>query len=283
MHEAGEERTIPAQGEPATVILASSSDLASMTLARALLDGQGFASTGIDLFGSPLYQRGSLFLSVFPETIVSPPPLDEFFNPVAYVFLSRHSSESGIPSLTAHTTGNFGEASFGGADRELGRADPALLKGYLISLSRKKALVHSFEVTLEATHHGPTSLQKPVMFVELGSSEKDWGNAAAAKVVGEALVESLTERRVWDKVGIAFGGTHYSEKFTRAEVEGEFAITHVAPKHVLGEVDEAMLGQMLQKSAAPVRFALLDWKGLGAHKERITGLASTFGLEQVRV
>ena len=223
-------------------------------------------------------------LAFFEGMVTSPPDLDEFFNPQAYIFLSKHSAESGIASLTAHTTGNFSdEANAGGAGRELGRSDPSLLKNYLISLSQRKERTPGYEITMEATHHGPTSLQKPILFVELGSSEKYWGDEEAAAVVGEAIIESLTEKKVWGKAAIAFGGTHYPEKFTRFVMEEDVAVSFVAPKYSLEHVDDRMVKQMIQRTAAPVKYALLDWKGLGAHKDRIRGLVSQFGLEAIRV
>jgi D-aminoacyl-tRNA deacylase len=271
------------QGEPATVLLGTS-DLASTTLANALIESQGFSSTGVNLFGKPVYQRGSLLLAFFEDIIVRPPDLDEFFNPQAYIFLSRHSAESKIPSLTAHTTGNFSdEAKFGGEPKQLGRSDPSLLKNYLMSLARRKERVAKYQITMEATHHGPTSLQKPVLFVELGSSEEQWGDRHAAEVVAESLVESLTEKSIWTKVAVGFGGTHYPEKFTRLTLEDEFAFSFVAPKHSLGLIEDMMFGQMIQRTTSPVRYAVLDWKGLGPYKGKIVELASKFGLEQVRV
>lgn len=271
------------QGEPATVILASSSDVASRTLAEAL-EAEGFESTGVKLLGHPVYQRGPYLLARFEGMIIHPPGLDEYFNPQAYIFLSRHSAESGIPSLTAHTTGNYGgEADYGGAPRELGRADPALLKNYLMALWRHRGEVPGYQLTMEATHHGPTSLQKPVLFVELGSSEKHWGDTGAARVVAASLMESLAEKRIWSNVAIGFGGTHYSEKFTKLTIEGDVAFSFVAPKHSLGNIDASMVGQMLQRTNAPVRSAFLDWKGLGSHKEKVVGLVKQFGLEEVRV
>ena len=272
------------QGEPATVIVATSSDLASRTLANALINGQGFESTGVNLLGKPVYQKGSFLLAFFEGMIVDPPDLDEYFNPQAYVFLSRHSAESKIPSLTAHTTGNFSrEARFGGVGRELGRVDPALLKNYFVSLAKRKDKISKYQVTIEATHHGPTSLQKPVLFVELGSSEEFWGDREAAIVVAEALVESLTEKTIWSRVAIGFGGTHYPEKFTKMMIEEDVAFSFIAPKYALKEIDEKMFGEMLQRTNAPVRQAVLDWKGLGPHKDRIVGLVSRFGLEMVKV
>ena len=272
------------QGEPATVILASATDLASRTLADAMVDTQGFSSTGVDLLGQPVHQKGSLLLARFEGMIVFPPALDEFFNPQAYIFLSRHSAESGIASLTAHTTGNFGpEVKFGGNPRELGRADPALLKNYLTSLWKRKEKVPGYEITMEATHHGPTALQKPVLFVELGSSAEYWGDKKAAGVVAEALVQSLIEKQIWPKVAIGFGGTHYPEKFTRMTLEEDTAFSFVVPKHALEFIDDKMMGHMLQRTNAPVRQAVLDWKGLGPHKEKVVGLVKQFGLEEVRV
>ena len=271
------------QGEPATVILASTTDLASRTLADALVEGQGFKSTGVNLLGQPVFQKDSFLLARFEGMIVHPPALDEYFNPQAYIFLSRHSAESGIASLTAHSTGNFSaEAKFGGAGKELGRADPSLLKNYLMALWKRRDQVKGYEITMEATHHGPTALQKPVLFVELGSSDKYWGDRKAAAVVGQALMESLTERSIWSRVAVGFGGTHYPEKFTKLLIEGDLAFAFVAPKYALEHVDEGMVGQMLHRSTAPVRYAVLDWKGLGPHKEKIVGLVKQFGLEEIR-
>ena len=272
------------QGEPATVILSSTADLASRTLADALVEEGGFTSTGVNLLGKPVYQKDSFLLARFEGMIVSPPDLDEYFNPQAYIFLSRHSADSGIASLTAHSTGNFSqEARFGGSGRELGRSDPALLKTYLRTLWKHRGEAEGYEITMEATHHGPTSLQKPVLFVELGSSEKHWGDRKAAGVVASALMESLTHREIWTKVAVGFGGTHYPEKFTKLLIEGEYAFSFVAPKHALEHVDEGIVGQMLQRTSAPVRYAILDWKGLGPHKEKIVRLVKQFGLEEVRV
>lgn len=272
------------RGEPATVLVSAWKDLASRTLANALIERHGFESTGVKLLGKPVYQKGSLLLFLHEGRIVEPPELDSYFNPQAYIFLSRHSAESGIASLTSHTVGNFGQkAEAGGSPRELGKVDPDLLKNYMIALSRRKSEALGYEVVIEATHHGPTGLAKPVLFVELGASEKNWGDAKAAGVVADALMESLAERKVWSKVALGFGGTHYPEKIGSLLVEGDIALSFVVQRYDLGEIDEAMFGQMLAKTSVPVRYAALDWKGLGAHKEKISTLASQFGLEVIRV
>lgn len=48
----------------------------------------------------------------------------------------------------------------------------------------------TFEVTLEATHHGPWHMH-PTMFVEIGSKEEDWGREDAAHVWADVLEKNL--------------------------------------------------------------------------------------------
>ena len=272
------------QWQPTTVLVESLKDPASRTMADTLVRDHGFQSTGVNLLGEPVYQNGPLLLARFDQEIVRPPPLDEYFNPRAYIFLSKHSAESGIPALTAHTTGNFSpDSNHGGRGRELSRVDPSLLKNYAIALGRRLNSVPNYQVTIEATHHGPTSLMKPVLFVEIGASEKNWNDSEAASVVADALLESLEERRTWEKAAFGFGGTHYPDKFNRFLRESDTALSFIAPKYALEHVDEAMLGQMLQKTTIPVRYAAVDWKGLGDQKERILRLISQFGLELIRL
>jgi D-aminoacyl-tRNA deacylase len=272
------------ESSPTFVIITSKKDPASSNIARGLIRNHGFESTKITLLDNPVFQKGSLLLATVDTEIVEPPDLDAYFNPKAYIFLSRHWAESGIPALTVHTTGNFtDEKILGGRAREVGWIDPDLQKNYLMALKQREAQVEGYQISIEATHHGPTSLRKPVLFVELGASEKNWEDEHAAKVVGDALMESLGERRTWEKVAIAFGGTHYPDKMNKLLLEGDMALSAVVAKYYLGGVDEAMLGQLIQKTIRFPRYVALDWKGLGKYKENITELAKKFALEIVRV
>jgi D-aminoacyl-tRNA deacylase len=73
------------------------------------------------------------------------------------------------------------------------------------------------------------------------------------------------------------------QKIGQVIVGGEYAVSFVAPKYVLEYVDERMVGQMIQKTVGPVRYALVDWKGLGPHKDKIMRAVSRYGLEVVRL
>jgi D-aminoacyl-tRNA deacylase len=161
------------------VLVTSRKDKASTTIAKGLVDNHGFESTKIVLMGNPVFQRGSLLLATIDTEIISPPDLDTYFNPQAYVFLSRHRAESGIPSLTVHTTGNFTDEEYlGGRPREIGWINPDLQKNYMIALDKRRDQLEGYQITIDATHHGPTSLRKPVLFVELGSTEDKLGGRA---------------------------------------------------------------------------------------------------------
>jgi D-aminoacyl-tRNA deacylase len=225
-----------------------------------------------------------MILATMDTEIIYPPDLDSFFRPQAYIFLSTHRSESGIPSLTVHTTGNFTDKEVLGArPKEVGAIDPDLQKNYLIALNERKSQLEGYEITIEATHHGPTSLRRPVLFVELGSMEKQWGDEHAAEVIADALIASLTSGKKWDKVALAFGGTHYPKKFNEVLLGGEYALSAVVAKHYLEWIDGEMFGQLIQRTSKFPRHVLVDWKGAGPHREKIILLAKQFALEVVRV
>ena len=109
-------------GTPTYVLVASAKNPASQTIANALIRAHGFESSGVRFGSTDLYQSGSVILATIDEEIIYPPDLDAYFRAQAYVFLSTHRAESGIPSLTVHTTGNFTDKEVLGARPKIGRA-----------------------------------------------------------------------------------------------------------------------------------------------------------------
>jgi len=76
-----------------------------------------------------------------------------------------------------------------------------------------------YEVCYECTHHGP-SLDVPTMFVELGSSPRQWKDSEAAEAVARgAMAAASTENSYPTVLGI--GGPHYNMKFTRKARGGQ--------------------------------------------------------------
>jgi D-aminoacyl-tRNA deacylase len=198
------------------------------------------------------------------------------------MFLSRHRAESGIPSLTAHFPGNFGSADFGGNPGEIARYSPSLLKNYLVELnSLRNEIEESYKITLEATHHGPTSLRSTVMFIELGTTEKQWEDVKAAKPIAKALVAALDSNKHYEKCAIGIGGTHYPEKLNKRLLYSDLALGPIIPKHALEHFSKAILDQMLAKGDQKISMALVDNNGLGKYKQDVMNVLEESDLEMV--
>jgi len=148
---------------------------------------------------------------------------DPFSNLDGLVFASRHSGETG-PLLTAHFTGNPGAADFGGEPGQLARSWPAGLARILSNL--RGTAPDGYEVGIECTHHGPTDLEVPSMFVEVGSSETQWRDPEAAEAVARAIL-SLDAQEPVDRTIVGFGGGHYAPRFERISRETDWAVGHI--------------------------------------------------------
>src|SRR5574338_911939 len=103
--------------------------------------------------------RGTNFdLVVIPSPAISADWLEEKYHYDGFVFLSKHAAQSGELALTCHSTGNFDVAQFGGNKRQVAVPQPHLQKAYLQKLWKNKSRFSEFQITIEATHHGPTPL-----------------------------------------------------------------------------------------------------------------------------
>ena len=165
-----------------------------------------------------------------------------FKAPECIIFVSRHVGETGA-LLTAHYTGNFGEAKFGGMPRELSRACPNLHKAIIDAL--RKYAPPNYEVGIECTHHGPSDVNVPSMFVEIGSSEQEWGDVEAAKSVAKAVMSIKGKGPDCEKIIVGFGGGHYIPRFERIIRETDWAIGHVVADWCLEEI-ERLDGEMIK-------------------------------------
>jgi D-aminoacyl-tRNA deacylase len=273
------------------VLVTSGHDLAGTTMSRYLIRSAEFVTvtkrrnTHSESYRS--LRHKNIQLHIFFGDLLTLENIDNLY-PCAdvFIFLSKHKSHSSIPTLTCHFTGNFSaDNSYGGNPRQIAISYPSLQKGYLKAITaaaRKK--VSEYEVIIEATHHGPTSLNKPVLFVELGSSEKQWADENAAAVICDTLLDILHKGfEHCQNVGIALGGTHYPKKFNKLLLESKFGLAAVASKHNLEAIDDAMLKQMVEKSVEKVTHIVLDSKGLGREKDRILKIVEKTPLELYKV
>ena len=217
-----------------------------------------------------------------PTPAISADWLEEKYSYDGFVFLSKHAAESGVLALTCHSTGNFSEAKFGGNNRQVAIPHPQLQKSYLQKLWQKKNDFSEFQITIEATHHGPTNLNKPTIFIEIGTTEKQWTDEALCHKIAENVLEVMKEKPTSYPVAICFGGTHYPDRFTNELLEGKFALGTVMPKHALDNLDEELFNHILERNSM-AKAALLDWGGLGQNKQKVVSLLEKTDLEVVRL
>jgi len=190
--------------------------------------------------------------------------------------------ESGVLALTCHSTGNFSEAKFGGNDKQMAIPHPDFQKKYLQQLWKKKSQFSDFQITIEATHHGPSGLNKPTIFIEIGTADKQWTDRPLCNSVARVVDKVLSENIPSNPAAICFGGTHYPEKFTKELLNGKFALGTVMPKHELDNLDEDMFSHILKRNKI-AKAALLDWAGLGLNKKKVVDLLETTDLEVIKL
>ena len=266
-----------------TVLIASSKrDVAAQNIARALIQLKGFrpASDVPDLF-----QIGNVYLKLVETDGIYTDSLGVDSRPDAVIFASRHRSESSEPALTVHWTGNStGRADFGGKPKSLSFADPPRLRAALLALDKaREALKLDYAVTLEATHHGPTELGVPTLFVEVGSTEKEWNDPRAAVAASGAIWEAATAP-VGGTAAVGFGGGHYCNKQCLAVRNDNFAFSHIFSKYFFEDYDERMVRLAFERTIGECRSAVVDWKGIrGAERSKLIETLKGLHIDVVRV
>ncbi len=221
-------------------------------------------------------------LLIISTPAISADWLDEKYDYDGFIFLSKHAAESGVLALTCHSTGNFSEAKFGGNNKQMAIPHPDIQKKYLQMLWENKSQFSDFQITIEATHHGPTALSKPTIFIEIGTTDKQWADISLCNSIAILVDKVLSENITSNPVAICFGGTHYPEKFTDELLHGKFALGTIMPKHALDNLDENMFSHILERNKI-AKAALLDWTGLGSNKKKIIDLLETTDLEVIKL
>jgi D-aminoacyl-tRNA deacylase len=251
------------------LLVSSNKDAASINIAHQILQNYPFQKTEKTFQDSPVYtanlnQKPVKFIQLNEESVNAQNLPASFPGSKLIVFLSRHSSQSGTPTLTVHAPGNFAEANLGGLPKKLSVAPANAMSDALKTLAYyQQKLSLNFEVSFEVTHHGP-SLKVPSIFVELGSSPQQWGDSLAATAVAHAAVAAIEkfDPKPARPAVIGIGGTHYNQKFTQMALDGEAVFSHMIPKYAVENVDSAMLKQCVECTLETVSCAILDWKGI---------------------
>lgn len=243
-------------------IVVSRADSASVHIGEQLLDLEQWdeeydeSRPGSD-GGGTIYRLDGAELRVFDDLHLD--DVEDVFCDLDFlVFASRHAGETG-PLLSAHVTGNFGPAEFGGSDHALARAAPNAQAKALTALTAHAPA--EYEVGLEGTHHGPTALDTPSLFVELGSDEPQWNDPDGARAVAQAILALRGVDPDRERTLVGFGGGHYVPRFERVVRETDWAVGHVGVDWALDAMGDptehpAVLEQAFERSNA--EYALVD-------------------------
>ena len=269
------------------LFIASTKDTAGMNIAQQLINHYSFEKLQESFHKNPVYKKtlhNEQTKLIFVNTeIVNTQFLGDILNPQLFIFLSRHSSVKGAPTMSVHTPGNLSEAKFGGKPEKVSISPAGAMMNALLEMAKlanEKGL--DYEISYECTHHGP-SLDVPTMFAELGSSPKQWKDTKAAKVVADAAVAAVSDCSSCS-VALGIGGPHYNKKFTKLALSNQMAFGHMIPKYVLSEVDAKIIRQCIERTMEPVASVVLDWKGIkGEHKPKIIDALDALGVSSEKV
>ncbi|WMV35287.1 hypothetical protein MTR67_028672 [Solanum verrucosum] len=177
-----------------TLIVATTIDPASIGPASALLAMPGW-HPGPPIQDVPSFVNRDVRLLKHDSSIVREDHLDTRWEETTgetvdeVIFLSKHTAASNRPALTVHPIGvphltEGDQLPVGGKPAWAAPPNPRIGPWFrlLKSIADSHNLTPEFEVTLEATHHGPIT-NAPTMFVEIGSTEEYWKRQDAAQAI----------------------------------------------------------------------------------------------------
>jgi len=262
----------------------SINDLAGYGASRHLVGILG--ARGCHLRGPvECFESGSTIIAGFDVDVVDLDRYSWFIDTFDFVVvLSRHRAESGRKTLSVHHPGNPTREAYGGEPLKLAVAYPALAWKLLRVYARlaSEMGLEGYEVTLEATHHGPTSLRPPVVFIEVGSTELEWRDEKAREAMARAVAETLSEKLEQCNPVAAIGGPHYPARYTRASLESSTCFGHIIARHSIEDssLESATRQAITRNYPKPVEVLVIEKKSLKSSQRAIVErVAAELGVE----
>ncbi|MBU1252148.1 MAG: D-aminoacyl-tRNA deacylase [Nanoarchaeota archaeon] len=202
------------------------------------------------------------------------------------IFASKHASESGEKTLSIHAPGNWRSADYGGERGKVCKSSSLFFKHIFTKLNENVEHydLKNYKVTMETTHHGPL-INKPCVFVEIGSTETEWSDRRAAFILAKTISDSIEsfKENPYNEVAVAVGGPHYCPNFNKVQGKSNVAISHVISQNAF-PLTEEMVREAIEKTEEEVDMILLDWKGLGRkeHKDEVLKILDKFFIPKKR-
>jgi len=257
-------------------IICSEVDDASQNIARHLLKRVHWAR-GSRVPAEWTYKNFQLV--IVEGKLIDQESLDQRLGTDLLVFASRHQSETRKgPVFTAHFTGDVGGPTQRGANGVLARAAPRALKLIVQTLAN----LSNVKVLVEATHHGPSAIKTPSLFVEIGNTKAEWNDEALGDTVARALLE-LDSRSLGIPcpAAVGFGGPHYAARHADVLLRSDICFGHIFAEYQLECLTSEIIREAFEKSQA--QFAYFDRKHMGGERTRIESTVHRLGFEVLRL
>jgi len=266
-------------------IIVSSKDRAGVNIRNNLLELFDFKILNDKFDDNDVFQYNKIHNTIINlyltnNDLIHSENIDRQINADIFIFASKHRSKENTPAFTVHSIGNWNSAEMGGYEKKLCHSSAILMKNMFIGLN-ENAKHTNYEITMEATHHGPY-IEKPAVFVEIGSTEKEWKEKTNGEIIAKTIIKSLENENKDYKIAVGIGGTHYCANFNKIMLKSDVAFSYVCPKYALQNLNEDLIQQSLQKTTEKIDFAVLDWKGLGAEKQRIVEMLEKLNVKVER-
>lgn len=195
------------------------------------------------------------------------------------IFISKHESKNSSKVLTIHAPGNWRNNEFGG---RLGKVCPTSANALKFLFQKLKANTENsnleYEVSMESTHHGPF-LNKPAIFLEIGSSEEQWKDKRAAEAIAKTIIDFQEFKSIKDNLSaIGISVNHYCKNLNKIQLEDSgIALSHVIARYSL-PLSENMILESIEKTLEQVKIVLIDSELSEEEKSQITKI-----LERLKV
>ncbi len=268
-------------------IIVSNKDVAGMNIKDNLIK-LGFKKTIEKFERETVYSFENIKLYTTSKDSIHCENIDEEIIAELIIFATKHRSAAGIPSLSLHAPGNWDKAELGGEEKEICIA-PAIIMKKAFEILNDLGKDTKYEITMEVTHHGPLLKKTPCFFIEIGSTEKQWPDKFAGKIIASTILKTLqtsdfrlqtSESKLQTVVG--FGGGHYAPYFNKIQLREGFAIGHMIPKYATENLTKDQLIQAIKRTSPKANLILLDWKGLGPRKQEFMQWIEEIGINSQR-
>jgi len=238
-----------------TLILASSEDPASMNILSKVMEIEGWGDFHNYSHGQvSRHSCGNVEVLLIEGLHIWADGIDSEHEVITgtsvdeVLVLSKHASASETPAMTLHAIGVPGEYPHGEVARSGGLTGsvvpPSTRFGDLFRtmsrISEKHQLGSDYDITLEATHHGPV-LETPTLYLEIGSTAKQWGDEKAARVWSETISICLgmsedSTASNWEGAGdvmIGLGGGHYAPRHRAVISSSNVWVGHILANYAI--------------------------------------------------